>query len=482
MRRLPARPDSPAYPVIGLLLALLPSGCAKTPAAAGDEKAPPAPVKAVQPHEELVAEWMQLPGTTQPLPNRSAKISAAVEGRVLTLLPDLGGKPVEEGQSVRAGQVIVQLDNRIAKANRDHAAAVQHELEAEKKVADSAVKAAEIDVRRLEGLERGASGTQQRLISPVDVSKARLALEDAQAKRQGVGAKQASGLAQLKALDEQSQLYTLRSPIAGRLGAIQVVSGQTLSVGTTVADVVDLDEIDVVCFVPPSQVYRLKLGQPAQIVLSEPPESKAPDGRVVFIAVQAQAESGSFPVKVRFPNPGLRLRANTLVRVRIQTEPPKKRLVIPEAALQEDEDPPGVILVTDITEASDEKHEEHAEDKKGDKAEDKKGDKAEEHAEDKKEEKKRDKAEDKKGEKPAEGKEEPEHGGKQGKARRLQARLGVRDDAQKLVEILGLEDPEKKGPVPPLKEAWFVIEGGNGLHTDDPVKLEEEEQHEKGHD
>ena len=39
-------------------------------------------------------------------------------------------------------------------------------------------------------------------------------------------------------------------PIAGRLGMMQVVQGQTLAVGSAVADVVDLETIDVLCFVP----------------------------------------------------------------------------------------------------------------------------------------------------------------------------------------------------------------------------------------
>ena len=39
------------------------------------------------------------------------------------------------------------------------------------------------------------------------------------------------------------KFYTLRAPIAGRLGVLQVAPGQTVPVGTTIADVIDLDEI-----------------------------------------------------------------------------------------------------------------------------------------------------------------------------------------------------------------------------------------------
>ncbi len=59
-------------------------------------------------------------------------------------------------------------------------------------------------------------------------------------------------------------------------------------------------------------------------------------GKVAFIAVQSQPETGNVAVKVRFPNPDLRLRANVVVRVHVLTKPEKERLTIPEAALMED--------------------------------------------------------------------------------------------------------------------------------------------------
>ena len=64
-------------------------------------------------------------------------------------------------------------------------------------------------------------------------------------------------------------------------------------------------------------------------------------------------------------------------------------------------------------------------------------------------------------------------GGKVGKARVLQAVLGVRNRQRQLVEILGLEDPEHKAPVPPLSTALFVVSGGHGLEDGDEVRVEE---------
>ena len=131
--------------------------------------------------------------------------------------------------------------------------------------------------------------------------------KDALSKQQAVAAGEKGIKAELEALDTQLGYCTLRAPIAGRLGLVQVQPGQTIAIGTTIAEVIDLDTIDVRCFVPPHLVRRLALDQTAQIAATQ-----AAEGKVAFIAVQAQPETGNFAVKVRFPNPDLGLRANPL--------------------------------------------------------------------------------------------------------------------------------------------------------------------------
>ena len=206
---------------------------------------------------------------------------------------------------------------------------------------------------------------------------------------------------------------------------IQVVPGQTLSVGTTVADVFDLDQIDVLCFVPPRSTARLALDQPARIGAVEAYYSddvfgsSEPTGKIVFIAVQAHPDTGNIAVKVRFPNPDMRLRANTVARVQVLTQPESDRMTVPDAVLMEDQDPPAVLVVEDI-------------------------------------------------------KTEKDHDGAEqtiGKARKLHAVLGVRDRTHQLTEIVSLEDPEHHERTD-LHDAVFVIEGGHGLEDDDRVRIE----------
>jgi multidrug efflux system membrane fusion protein len=412
---------------------VLSTGC-KRAAPPEEEKAPPAPAKFETARQLFLEEWVDLVGTTQPLPDRAARVTAPVEGRVLRVLQGKDGKPVVEGQEIAAGTPLVQLDATIVRANRDKIEAGQKVLQAEVEQAKSGVKLASIEVERLNELkakgDKGGGPNVGRvpLVSPVEIKKAEVALEDAQAKVRAAEFKLEAGEKELAALNEQLQLYTLSAPLKGRLGRLLVVPGQTLAVGTLVADVIDVSEqIDVLCFVPAQVALKLKVGQMAQLGgLDRAAEGDnfGTEGTVAFIADQAEPDTGNFAVKVRFPNKEAHLPVNVVLQLRVQTNPGKACLAIPSSALMEDTDPPGVVVVQE----TDEKF---TNDK---------------------------------------GEQVPVY-----KAVRLRAMVGVRDRVKHAVEILGLEDPEKKwhGDV---ESALFVVEKGQGLQTDDKVRMEEEDE------
>lgn len=408
-------------------------GCNRPPPPP-EEKPPPATVKWEAPVRGALEEWIELTGTTAPVPDRVARVTAPVEGRVLSVFGVPGNSPVVEGQRVEKGTALVQLDPAVVLAALAKADATLDALREDERQAQYAVElaASEVDrLRQLKADEDGQTpGNQRTLVSPVDRLKADYALKDARSKLQGAKGRLAAGEKERESLQLQAKLHTLTAPIAGRVGRAQVVRGQTLAVGAPVAEVIDLDEsIDVVCYVPPGLVGQLRSGQPARSGGFDPDPAGAAgpeaEGEIVFIADQAEPETGNFVVKVRLANKDAHLRANRVLRVRVLTKPGKECLNVRESAVQEDEETPTVVVVTDVKTAT-----------------------------------------------TAEGKEETA-----GVARRLQVVLGVRDRTLHQVEIVALEDPEKdpakkwKGDP---KDALFVVEGGQGLQTGDAVKLETE--------
>jgi RND family efflux transporter MFP subunit len=415
---------------LAVLMLLLP-GCTKEEEAPAEEAEHAAPVKWEAAEKADLEEWTELLGITQPLPSHAAHISAAVGGLVLNVLPAEKGKAIVEGQRVEKGQILVQLDDRVLQANRQKLLVSDPELQEQIKQADHAVELARYDVERLERLQR-SSGTSVMLVTKVEMDKAQLALKDAESKRKGVKAREEVARADLKAIDEQINLYTLRAPISGQLGMVHASLGQTLAAGASVAEVINLDDIDVLCFVPSSTVSKLQLDQAVHIEENEKALTdavKVEQGRIVFISDQAQAETGTVAVKARFPNQHRKLRANVLVRVRVLTEKKSDCITIPEAALLEDQEEPAVLVVET--------------------------------------EKKKDK----------DGKEEEEH-----HVHKLIAKLGLRDREKHRVELLGLfkVEEDKKTPVALEKDTLFVVEGGHGLEDDDLV-AEKKEEHADEH-
>src|SRR6476660_7735545 len=93
-------PGARRLPVVLILTAL--AGCSDAPRPA-DEKVPPAPVKWEGPIRGALEEWTELVGTTVPAPDRVARVTAPVEGRVLSVFGEPGGPPIAEGQRVEKG-------------------------------------------------------------------------------------------------------------------------------------------------------------------------------------------------------------------------------------------------------------------------------------------------------------------------------------------------------------------------------------------
>lgn len=411
----------------GVLLAAAAAGC-HTGEPPPEEPAPQAPVHARAAKRIVMGEWTELLGTTQPLPNHSARVSTTVEGHVLSVLGDGKSSAVVEGQQVDAGQVIVQLDDSVLRANHEKLEAVLKDLEQQQHQAGYALDLATIDVNRLQELLKGNSaGGSLPLVSRVELEKAQVLQMDARSKLEAVAAKQAGARADLKAVDRQMEFYTLRAPIPGRLGIVQAVPGQTLNPGTVVAEVMDLEQIDVLCHAPPDAAARLALDQSARLLADESAARDGTDfltGQVAFVGVQAQPETGNVAVKVRFPNPNCRLRAHTIARVRVLTQPERERLTIPEAALMEDRAIPTVVAVQVVKAGA------------------------------------------------AAGKEP-----RTGKARKLEVRVGIRERDRGVAEVLGLTDPTSKDKVDP-EGLLFVTAGGHGLQNDDMVRLQDEEPRE----
>ena len=241
------------------------TGCMKQPTP--PEATPAAPVVWQKPPNVAPEEWVELVGSTQPPPGASGRVTAAVEGRVDSLLvvKNAEGKVVKqlhEGDEVTQGEPIVYLDDRILRLNRDKAQSAVLTAEQEVSQAQTANSLAAANLASQLALQKKTPS----LVPDILLRPFQAAAQDAESKLLAAQQRQDQAKKDVETLDAQIGLYVLKAPIKGKLGRVQASVGQTLAAGADVAEVVNVeDQIDVLCFVSQRDAARLKTGQPANL-------------------------------------------------------------------------------------------------------------------------------------------------------------------------------------------------------------------------
>ncbi len=228
-------------------------------------------------------------------------ISAKIEGYVRAL-------PAAENQSVRAGDVLVEIDptDYQARLAAARASLAQAEGARAAEVADSAWAAAE--VRRYRPLAESG------LLSP-----ARMQQIEIQARQAGGGLASANaGVAAARAQVQSAELElgraTLVAPIDGVIGDRHVQVGQLVRPGAPLMSVVPLQDVYVVANFKETQIAHMRPGQPViirpdiarDLRLAGSVDSLAPASGSEFSIIPTDTATGNFtkivqrvPVRIR---------------------------------------------------------------------------------------------------------------------------------------------------------------------------------------
>jgi RND family efflux transporter MFP subunit len=308
-------------------------------------------------------------GQTEALPDHRAAITAAVQEEVQTIL-------VQPGSRVAARQPLVELRSSAAhdaleqrKAERDALQASLRLLESlpreeERKGRELAVAQAKLamdkvrsQVERLRPLrQRNEVGQQQMYEAELVVEQARLQVQTAESelkvlllgpRLQAVEEAQAKITVAEKAVaaaETDLALRTIHSPIAGTLDSLACRLGQTLAVGSPVGEVVDLEKLDVLCWLSVRDAARVRAGQRAEVnaaaaerrkQASWEPGPETIRGQVVFVGQVVDSQTGNLPVRVRVENASNRLVLGQSVPVAITVDGRPDALAIPAEAVQD---------------------------------------------------------------------------------------------------------------------------------------------------
>ena len=123
---------------------------------------------------------------------------------------------------------------------------------------------------------------------------------------------------------------TFNSPVSGYITAKNALPNMYVQPETMLYTIADLSDVWVLAQVFQSDAGRIKPGDLAEITVDAYP-GRVFNGRVDYILPQVDMNTRTLPVRLVFPNPGLKLRPGMYVNVRAKL-PMGRQLVVPASA------------------------------------------------------------------------------------------------------------------------------------------------------
>lgn len=337
------------WQVFGVILALATGGLilyGVWPAIVGgdadeEREVPEEPEEARSPVEVMVVRRGEFPLRAEApghlAPWRKAEISAETSGLILE-------RPIEEGQRVQAGQLLIRLDDReprirlgeaqaaLLQARADYA--VQLSNTGELAAADT-TDLANARIRLREAEEAFDSGN----LSQSELDNARRLFEAMDVlvgnQREAVAAVY-TNLTQREQQVEQARLQLERTqvvaPFSGRIADLQVEAGQHVGTGTPLLTLLEDNRMKVSVDVLEADLVHIRVGATANVVVPSYSEEVF-QGRVHAINPSVDPKTGSGRVTVALQNPGGRLVSGLFANVALEKNRLQDRMVVPSEAV-----------------------------------------------------------------------------------------------------------------------------------------------------
>ena len=252
-------------------------------------------------HVENVNAKYSYSGTFEP--NKETKISAELQGKINTLL-------VEVGSVVIKGQTLVLLDNSL--------------LKLQVQTIDVQVEGLEADVKRFIILAKADA------IQGVQLEKAELGLKSAKVQR--------------AILLEQINKTTIKAPFQGVVTAKLSEEGAFAAPGVPLLQITDITNLKFTVNVPENDLRQFKLNHSYTITADAYPEISF-TGKVTMIGSKANMGS-SFPIQFTLNNTSdLKIKSGMFGKVNLENASQEMGIIIPASAMVGTAIQPQVYLI-----------------------------------------------------------------------------------------------------------------------------------------
>lgn len=265
------------------------------------DKEKPISVKTMIVKSEIINTTDNFTGTFEP--NKESKISSEIQGKINKIF-------VDNGDFVRKGNAIVQLDNSLLKLQ---------------------LKNIEVQIEGLENdVKRYTILTKADAIQGVQLEKTELALKSSQVQR--------------STLLEQIEKSTIRAAFDGVVTQKFNEEGGFAAPGMPLIQITDISQLRFTVNIPENNLKLFHLNKDYELIADSYPENKL-IGRVVLIGSKANM-GNSFPVQFKTNNTkNLEIKSGMFGKVNIQNTISEEGIMIPSSAVSTNGDRSQVYIV-----------------------------------------------------------------------------------------------------------------------------------------
>jgi multidrug efflux system membrane fusion protein len=280
-----------------------------------------------------VAEDMPTPIQVNAIGTVQSIATVIIKSRVDGQIADLH---FEEGQDVKEGDLLFTLDNRAFQAQLAQAEAILQRDRAQLERAQLELK------RQTELATRGVASAQK--------------LEDAQMAEKVLQAGIRANEAAVENARVNLSYTTIRSPITGRTGSVNlkrgnvVKSNDTTTTAVPLVTITQLRPIYVSFTIPERHLADIRAADserlPVVVTMPNAPD-KSITGTLTFVDNQVDAATGTIPLKATFANDDIRLWPGQFVNVNLTLGIQAHAVVVPSPTIQIGQNGPYVFVIKD---------------------------------------------------------------------------------------------------------------------------------------
>jgi len=270
----------------------------------------------------------------QDVPVYASALGTVAAMNTVTVSPQVGGQLIslnfKEGQAVKKGDLLAQIDPRTLQASYDEAAAAKRQNQAQLATARS-------------NYQRSNSSEYRQYVAKTDLDTQRNQVAQFES---AVAANEAS----MRAAQVQLQYTRVTAPISGIAGIRAVDAGNVVSAGTALVTLTQIQPIHVVFNLPERQLPDVRQAQQAGAVdiaaLDRNDAHVLTDGGTLDVVDnQISNDSGTFRARALFDNADNALWPGQFVNVRMQLRTIAGGVVIPTQAVMRGPDGEYVYIV-----------------------------------------------------------------------------------------------------------------------------------------